>query len=316
MNPFEPISFTLVEIDNPFHPPEFGKGGFNSGVNLDKYEVDIENTAENDYERDRRANENAQRTYRNRNREAYNANMLKLWKANRDANNDSFKNWKANQAIANKNYRLNQLINNPSDRSIENQLRKLWSKRPKKVGRRKKGSLTLAQEKEQFYDDNWDDAKKQVIDKYKKDKEDFLKLHPDRDLKDGGVYPAGYEHKIYDPEGLAVGREVRGKKLPGGGREVITASANKQHNKGELSDYYTAVITNDRPIPERAKTWQVGSRKYDAEANAQQKQTNFDKKRVRHRSALSAGTWDINGTFKRSDGKTGKRTTGVNKFEI
>ena len=66
-NPFEPnITLTIEEI-NPFTPTSLGEGGFNSGVKLKKFLLNSEyNTSEKLV---KKHNLNAQRLYRQRNRE-------------------------------------------------------------------------------------------------------------------------------------------------------------------------------------------------------------------------------------------------------
>jgi hypothetical protein len=250
-NPFEP-NIKLEVIDNPFTPSTLGEGGFNSGVDLSKYLKDKEfNTIE---KRTKKHNLNSQRLFRQRNREKYNKNMFALWEKNRgpaltDANgrkyyegNDSYKTWKNNQAIANKNYRLKKLIQNPPSNAINSLLKKEFKLIPKKVGRRKKGEASNAEKMKTYIEDekNRSKAEEELKKKYQKEYDDFLKEHPDRNLSKTPVYEVGkYEYKQYDPTGLEIGIDAK----------EVSAPQNKVYNLGELKNYYESVLTDIAPPP-------------------------------------------------------------------
>jgi hypothetical protein len=271
ISPFEPI------LDNPFVPKEFGAGGFNSGKKLEEYNY-IDATGE---EREKVTNVNSQRTYRNRNRGAYNANQNKLWKANKESNTDSYQTWKASQAIANKNYRLNNLIANPNRRTVEIELKRLWSGEPKRKGRRKKNAPTAEQEKEKYFKDNYEKAKLNVVNRYKKEKQALLEKYPDRNLGDGNKFELNddgtrknWDYEKYNPTAMRIGK----------------SQEEQTRNKTNLDTYYESVLTTIKPKAQVPLYNELGQ------------PNDYLGKRQQHRNALNAGEWTLDATHKKVRG--------------
>jgi hypothetical protein len=299
-NPFEPnITFAIEESDNPFEPIEFGEGGLNSGKKLTKYKSILK-----DAERKRILNTNAQRVYRNRNRDEYNENMKALWGVNKKEDNDSFKTWKANQAIANQNYRLNRLIAEPTESAITTELRTLWKQEKPAKGRPKAGTPSKAERKDLFFksEANRQTARNLAIEKYKKKKEKFLednkftdKGNP-RKLSDGTPYK-GYGEKKTRPKEAYAKSDYNNLQI---GKDAIRQAT----NKSDLETYYNSVITT-KPVSSEAKIKGVFPNKGSAE---------LKKLKERHYANLSAGEWGFNGEYKRSDGEKGKRTEDLFKY--
>jgi hypothetical protein len=295
-NPFAPsenISITFEEY--PFAPilePTLGEGGFNSGKKLSKYKTVIQDRDA----REKLQNANSQRVYRNRNRKAYNDNQNALWTVNKQENNESYQTWKENQAVANKNYRLNQMINNPTQSSIDAELKKLFKQLPKQKGRPKKGAPSKAERKSEFLKSEVEikRARDNVIARYKQLKEEFLKEEATtknnniRRLSDGTPYKGfgkkkakrGDNYTKSDYEGLQVAKTSE-KLLP---------------NKEDLETYYKTVLTTtvkDVPANVAFKT--------------ATKPINAKKKREAHYNSLHAGEWGLNGEYNKSKKQSGKR---------
>jgi hypothetical protein len=319
MNPFDPnITFTIEEeeVCNPFEPLdnlEFGEGGYNSGKKLKDYKPILQSQPNKKGPRDRVLNANAQRVYRNRNRDAYNANMRKLWNANKKEyeklssasakDTSHYGIWKENQAIANKNYRLNQQIANPSESLIQSKLRDLYKKEPVQKGRPKKGAPSKEEKKDQFFNNqsNIDKARELVIESYKKKRAEFLEKYK---TKSNG-----------EPRNLSTGTEFKGKREKG---KRIANFPYKQSdysqlylgkdplrqnkNKADLETYYKSVITT-KPVNDSAKLEGVYPNKIASD---------LKKMKDKHYNNLSAGDWSLTGDFKKREEKSGKRT--VNKY--
>jgi len=292
-NPFEPnITLTIEEI-NPFTPTSLGEGGLNSGAKLKKY-ITTKEFKDKD-ERVKKHNVNAQRLYRQRNRRDYNEYMKQHWKANKKANNDHYQNWIQNQAVANKNYRLKKLIENPSEKTIANLLRKEFREiTPKKVGRRKKGEKTYKEKEEDYITDveNIKRISKVLKSKYEKEYEEFLAENTTtpsgkkRNLSKEPVYVLGeYEYKQYDPTGLQIASKTR----PTG----VDTNTKLQHNLKELKDYYESVITNIRPETNIPEKWEKGKSRFYPEGLGEASKkgalllpTNFKAKRDTHKDTV------------------------------
>jgi hypothetical protein len=301
-NPFEPnITFAIEELDNPFEPIEFGEGGLNSGKKLSAYKFKSAITPE---ERKRILNTNAQRVYRNRNRDEYNDNMKALWQENKKEDNDNFKTWKANQAIANQNYRLNRLIAEPTESAITKQLRNLYKQIKPAKGRPKAGTPSKAERKELFFksEANREKARNLAIEEYKKKKEKFLaenKITPlgnPRKLSDGTPYKGFGEKKTRPKEAYA---KSDYKLLP-----ISKTQENLNKNAKDLETYYNSVITT-KPVASNAELETTYPKKGDLALKQMKK---------KHYANLSAGDWNLNGDYKRNDGEKGKRTEDVYKY--
>jgi hypothetical protein len=319
MNPFEPnITLTIEgeEVCNPFEPSdniEFGEGGYNSGKKLKKYKHILESQPDKKGPRDKVLNANAQRVYRNRNRDAYNENMRKLWANNKkeyeNLSSESAKDkshygiWKENQAIANKNYRLNQQIANPSESLIQSKLKDLYKKEPVQKGRPKKGAPSKGERKDQFFNNqsNINKAKDLVIEDYKEKREKFLSEYK---TKSNG-----------EPRNLSTGTEFKGKREKGKRIEnfpykqsdysqlyIGNDSGRQNKNKADLQTYYKSVITT-KPVDSNALLDGV----YPNVGSKQLKE-----RKEKHYNNLSAGDWTLTGDFKKREEKSGKRTT--NKY--
>lgn len=315
MNPFDPnITFTIEEeeVCNPFEPLdnlEFGEGGYNSGKKLSDYKKHMLESGA----RYRVLNANAQRVYRNRNRDAYNANMRKLWNANKKEyekltsasakDTSHYGIWKENQAIANKNYRLNQQIANPSESLIQSKLRDLYKKEPVQKGRPKKGAPSKEEKKEQFFNNlsNIDKARELVIESYKKKRAEFLEKYK---TKSNG-----------EPRNLSTGTEFKGK------REKGKRIENFPYKQSDYSQLYLA--KNEDRIPQNLsdlKTYYknvITTKPVDTDARLKGVIPNKDAKELKkmkdkHYNNLSAGDWSLTGDFKKREEKSGKRT--VNKY--
>lgn len=296
-NPFEPnIKLVISELTSPFTPITLGEGGLNSGAKLDldkdagkrKYVTTTEFSTPS--ARIKRHNLNAQRLYRQRNREDYNEYMLALWQKNRDAKEGTternrYDDWVKNQKIANKNYRLKKLIQNPPEKTIERELRKEFKENtPKKVGRRKKNEKTYKEKEEDYVNDtaNIEKMRNKVIKKYKEEYEEFLQQNADRKLSKTPVYVVGeYEYKQYDPTGL----QIASKTKPVG----VDAPTKLQHNLKELKDYYESVLTDIRPADRIPSEWEKGKSRFyppigisTVPAGQKLIPTNFVKKREEH----------------------------------
>jgi hypothetical protein len=191
MNPFKPnITLSIEELENPFQPV-IGEGGKNSGKPLEdyitnlKYNYDYDNYQNeviknkkapvvqvkdykgNDLELNRRQliNFNAQRTYRDKNRDKYNAKAREYYK--KLVSNKSKKdNLLETMKVINKNYRLNKKLadfekqksqpvgDEKFERKVNKLLNEAWEARKKTQGiDKKKGAPTKQQkkDKEEFF---------------------------------------------------------------------------------------------------------------------------------------------------------------------
>jgi hypothetical protein len=282
-NPFNPnITFTISEVKehNPF-TPILGQGGYNSGKKINNSDT---NLPVDSVEREKVIWANAQRTYRNRNRDAYNANMLNLWKKNKEENNESYKNWLLNQTKANEKYRLkkkliklqgvnyNDLKTVPS--KIKTAVDKIWKFKPKseKDALSKKQKKSVKQAKAELYKEEFEKTRLKEIETIK------AKLGNNTEIKDIDT-PVNYAQVDYTD--LAVGKDPN----------------RKANNLQDLNTYYNTVITKKSAIP----TGTVFKEK---------PRLNIKKLREAHRNNLHAGDWTLEGQYKRKSGNPSNRPEG------
>ncbi len=272
-DPFKPnIIFTISEIEeeNPFKPTVvLGEGGYNSGKTI---KPNTTNLPVDSKERDRLIWTNAQRTYRNRNREAYNANMLSLWKKNKDNQTESYKNWLINQSKANAKYRLKKKLEklesetfNPDKipKAVKIETNKIWKQKSQAERKKIKKS---SWEKQQYAG---------VFNQIKSKKISDAKALLKGDVK---ISTEQEPYAEVDYTDLAVGANP----------------TTKANNLNDLNIYYDTVITKTKPVP----TGTVLKEKYKLDlAGAREK----------HRKILSAGDWNLEGGFKKKDKKKGLR---------
>ena len=282
-NPFNPnITFTISEIEehNPFKPI-LGEGGYNSGKKIKDSETNLPTYSK---ARENVIWANAQRTYRNRNREAYNANMLNLWKKNKEEKNESYTNWLLNQSKANEKYRLkkkltklenvdyNNLKTVPT--KIKTVVDKKWKSTPKteKDALSKKKKKSVKQAKAELYKEEFETQRKKEIEQIKSRLGDDIQIRN----KDEPV-----DYAQVDYTDLAVGKDTY----------------RKANNLQDLNTYYDTVITKTKPIP-------------SGTVFNDKPKTNVKKLREAHRNNLHAGDWTLEGQYKRKIGNPSNRPEG------
>jgi len=298
-NPFNPnITFTISEVEehNPF-TPILGQGGYNSGRKIKSGETPLYPIDPNP-QRDRVIWTNAQRTYRNRNRDAYNANMLELWKTNRKKKNDSYENWLLNQSKANEKYRLkkkleklegvnyNDLKTVPS--KIKTAVDKSWKAMPKserdKLTKNKK--IKVGDYKPELYKEEFEKTRLAEIETIKAKLGNNTKIQKGKFLQ---VEKNGRKvnSKLADPNYVDVDYK---------GLEVGADEDRRKNNLKDLEIYHKSVLTTQKPIP---NTLFDTNRKY--------KLSNLAKVRKSHRDNLHAGDWTLKGQYKRNSGNPSNR---------
>jgi hypothetical protein len=297
-NPFNPnIIFTISEVEeyNPFKPI-LGEGGYNSGKKIPNSDtiLPVDST-----DRNRKIWTNAQRTYRNRNRDAYNANMLNLWRKNKEANNDSYKTWLYNQTNANEKYRLKKKLEKLKStqfsdlKTVPTKIKKAvdakWRNTPKdtKAQLTKKVGKKVSEYKPELYKKAWEAQRDAEIEQIEKklgdnktiEKGKFKQVEKD-DRKVNSSLSSG-DYAEVDYKGLEVGsNELR-----------------RANNLQDLNTYYNTVLTTKSPVPTGV---------------AFKEKTKIDIKKLRdsHRDNLHAGDWTLEGDYKRRLKKPSNRPTG------
>lgn len=162
INPFVPKGedgFTPIYVLNKEDLPLLGEGGLGSGKPLKNL------TAEQKAERRKQQLKNAQRKYRDANREKYNENQKKIYQAMKeDSDQTRYKRWKDNMIVANTTYRLKLSQGKPSKikiKEIVNELKEEWKKlNPVKRGRKAKGEPIVTPAERKAQEKAWIEAQK------------------------------------------------------------------------------------------------------------------------------------------------------------
>jgi hypothetical protein len=293
MNPFNPnIIFTISEIeeDNPFNPI-LGEGGYNSGKKIKPSHALVPIGSD---ERRDLINANSQRTYRNRNREAYNANMLKLWRRNKESQNSSYENWKERQKEANKRYRLKKKLISLEEDKFEDK-----TTIPKKVKDEvnKEWNLISKPERKKLKMKKWkEDRYKTVYEKLKLNEIEKIKS----ELKNNTEINKGKFNREKNLDGLEVNSSIKDGEYAQADYNRLQIGPNpdtQNRNLIDLDNYYKTVITKINPNPQSVKFTNT--------------KINVVNARNKHRNILEAGDWTLKGDYKRSIAKK----SGRNKEE-
>lgn len=289
-NPFEPnIVFTISEIEehNPFEPV-LGTGGYNSGQWKKGLKTDLPVDSK---DRNNAIWANAQRTYRNRNRDAYNANMLELWRKNKEEKNDSYTKWLTNQSNANERYRLKkkleklQTVKYEDLKTVPLKIKKAVDKNWKNTPKPERDAVTTKKKvkvgsyKLELYKKAWEAEQAKEI-KYIEEK-----------LGDNKTIEKGKYNQVERG-----GRKVNSKlanpsyaDVDYTGLSVGIDDARRANNLKDLYAYHKSVLTTQQSVPDnRADT----NKQYSGD---------FKKLRASHRDNLTAGDWTLDGKYKKSD---------------
>lgn len=278
---------------NPFQPNDdeenfiLGEGGYNSGRTLEDYNASVTDPA-----RKVILTRNAQRIYRNRNREAYNANQNALWNKNKKEENESYNNWLKSQKKANAKYRLkkrlqelesNQVLPKSLTKLVNQELDDLWKELPKSD----KKNTRKADFKDEYRSDITRDVRREEINRIKKllgNDSAFKYTYVPVEDKTGLNSRPKRERKLitgFTPEG-----KVETAPLPQLDPEYNQLALGKTADKipqnlKALNAYYRQVLTAQEPIDNK----QFGSDKTPKQL------ADLADKRTAHYENLNAGAW-------------------------
>lgn len=306
------IEFLIEEYNQP---DIVGEGGLNSGRTLRS-----SNPAITGKERQKELVKNAQRTYRNRYRDDYNAQMRKLYKEkySKDASGEAKQKRLERMRIINANHRLNKKIAQASETgkvkftpTIGRILKKLLKENPLRVeNARQKKSFKGDEKAYNQYIAEFKANKKQEIQEYNLDflrdednrrkardielqellekRKELLSRHPNLSKE--------LQFKVKDNQRVELNGGDYNYKTPDYSK--LTLGSNRLENLTQLNNYYEDVITNP--------TGEGGDTTYKLFAPNGKNSTYTKKVRELvpiHRSQLNAGEWTLDGSFKKTKGK-------------